>query len=81
MDQSLNGVPVVVKHKHNRIQAQLQHVGERLHGQVQAPFAGDKDTSFVVIVLLDGFERSHCGAGGVANTAKDCLVVHTGTAG
>jgi hypothetical protein len=81
MDESLNSVPVVVEHEHNRIQTQLQHIRESLHCQVQAAFAGNKDTSLVIIVLSDGFERSYCSASGITNTAEDRLIIHAGAAG
>lgn len=81
MDQSLNRVPVVVENKHNRIQAQLQHVRESLHGQVQAAFAGDEDTSLVMTILLDGFERSHRSATGITDRPEHGLIIHAGAAG
>ena len=81
MDQSLDRVAIVIEHEHDWIQAQLQHVGKRLHSEMQATLAGDKDTSLEVTALFDGFERSYCGAGSVADAAEDCLVVHAGTAG
>jgi hypothetical protein len=79
MDQSLDRIAIVVQHEHNRIQTQLQHIGKGLHSEVQTTLAGDKDTSFVVAALFDGFERSHCSAGSISDTAEDCLVVHAGT--
>lgn len=81
MDQSLDSVSVIVKHEHNWVQAQLQHVRESLHGKVKAAFAGDKDTSLVMTILLNGFERSHCSASRIANRAEDGLIVHAGAAG
>jgi len=48
---------------------------------MQAALASDKDTSFVVTVLLDGFESSHCGTSSVSDTAKDRLIIHAGTTG
>lgn len=81
MDQPLDSVSIVVEHKYNRVQAQLQHIGERLHGQVQATFTGDKNTPLVMVVLSNSFERSHCGASGISNRSEYRLVVHAGATG
>ena len=81
MDQSLDRVSIVVKHEYSRVQAQFQHIRKRLNGQMEAAFASDEDTSFVMLALPDSLERSHCSSSSVAYATEYGLVVHAGTAG
>ena len=81
MDKSFDSVSIVVEHKHDRIQTKLQHIGERLHSQVQAAFTSDKDASLVVIILPNGFECSYCSTACISNRSEYCLIVHAGATG
>lgn len=81
MDQALDSVAIVIQHKNNRLDPQLEQIRERLHRQMQTAFASDQDAALVLSSLSDRLEGSDGGTSGVADTAKDSLVVHAGAFG
>jgi hypothetical protein len=82
MDQALDRIPIIVQHKHNGVETELEEICKSLHSQMQTPLSRDKDTSVVFSGrLAEGFESSQSGPGGVADAAVDGLVVHCCAAG
>jgi hypothetical protein len=76
VNQALDCVAVVVEYEHNRIQAQLEQIRERLYGQMEASFPSHEDAALVLSGLLDGFEGSNSGACSIAYATVHGLVIH-----
>jgi hypothetical protein len=81
MNQPLNRIPIVIQHKHNRIQPQFQQIRESLHSKVQASLTRDQDTALELARFLDRFESAQSSSSGVPNAAEDRLIVHARAAG
>lgn len=81
VDQALDSVSVIVKYEYNRVQTQLQHIGEGLDSQVQAAFTRNENAALVSTILSDSFEDPDRSSGGVTDASEDRLVVHARAAG
>lgn len=80
MNKPLNGIPIIIHHKHNRVQLELEQIRKRLHSEVQAALTRDEDAALVLptAALAHGFECSESSSSGVADAAEDGLVAHGG---